>query len=228
MENIEHKQFAMTEFKADGDQGKFSGYASTYNRDAYGDRIIPGAFSQSIKDQRGVIPIFMNHSTDNWVGFSTDLAEDAKGLYIEGLLALDTSQGKDAYALLKTADKADYKVGLSIGFVAEEWELDDTNNRILKTIDLWETSITPFPANRSARVASVKSVRNIEQILRDVGLCSKESSKRAIALLTPYLSADADGSPSQPLRDVRALGQFRSERRRLEWRAALEKEFSQC
>lgn len=201
---MEYKAFPLLECKSE-DGGRFTGYAATYARDAYGDRIAPGAFAQSIKDQKGKIPIFLDHDRANWVGFSTDLGEDSKGLYIDAILSLDSTRGADAYALLKTAKQADYRVGLSIGFVAQEWEMDSTDNRILKAIDLWETSITPFPANRLARIESVKSVRNVEQILRDVGGCSKEGAKRALALLSPYLSADADGNQPTHGRDARSL-----------------------
>lgn len=203
---MEHKSYPLLECKTDA-AGKFSGYAAAYTKDAYGDRIIPGAFAQSIKDQKGKIPIFLNHDSDSWVGFSTDLAEDAKGLYIEAMLSLNTSKGADIAALLQTAKQVDYRVGLSIGFVAEEVEFDDvTGGRLLKSINLWETSITPFPANRNARIESIKSVRSIEQILRDVGGCSENAAKRTLAMLRPYLLADASGTPPPPERDVRGLG----------------------
>jgi HK97 family phage prohead protease len=199
----EYKAYSLLETKSEA-AGKFTGYASTYGRDAYGDRILAGAFAESIKEQRGKIPIFMEHF--DWIGVSTDLAEDAKGLYIEGQIALDTVRGRDAFALMQTSEKADFRVGLSIGFTAEEVEYDEaTGARTLKKINLWETSITPFPANRGARVDSIKSLRNVEQILRDVGGCSKEGAKRAIALLQPYLLPDGSGSPPSSERDARTL-----------------------
>lgn len=203
----EYKAYPLLECKAE-DGGKFTGYAAAYTKDSYGDRILPGAFAQSIKDQKGKIPIFLNHDTSEWIGFSTDLAEDQKGLYIEGVLSLASTRGADTAALLKIAKQVEYRVGLSIGFTADEVEFDDaTGARLLKTINLWETSITPFPANKNARIESIKSIRNIEQILRDVGGCSGEAAKRAYAMLRPYLLADASGEPLPPKRDVRGLEQ---------------------
>jgi hypothetical protein len=108
---------------------------------------------------------------------------------------METMRGRDAYALMQTAEKVDFKVGLSIGFTAEEVEYDEaTGSRTLKKINLWETSITPFPANRQARVESLKSLRNVEQILRDVGGCSRETARRTLSLLSPYLLAGASGN----------------------------------
>src|SRR5580765_1932474 len=170
----ESKTYALMECRSTT-AGEFTGYANTYNRDVYGDRIAPGAFGPTIREQRGKIPLFMDHVRDWPIGFSSDLAEDAKGLYIQGVLALDTSRGKDAYALLKAAEAADFRMGLSIGFVPVEVETDQKDgSRIIKQLDLRETSLTAFPANRQSRVDSVKSVRDIEHLLRDVGGCSRE------------------------------------------------------
>jgi HK97 family phage prohead protease len=204
----EWKSFPLLGFKAaEGDDaGTFSGYASSWAKDVYGDVIQPGAFAQSITDQKGKIPIFFNHDEDNWIGFSTSLAEDHRGLAINAALALDTQGGADAYALLKAADAIDFRVGLSIGFIAEEWEWDnDSNTRILKSIDLWETSITPFPANKKAFVGGVKSVRDFEKRLRDAGGFSAAESKRILALFAPLLAGGPAVPPSAPARDVREV-----------------------
>jgi HK97 family phage prohead protease len=185
--------------------GMFSGYASTWAKDLEGDRIAPGAFAQSIADQKGKIPIFLNHDSDNWIGFSTALAEDHKGLMLNGALALNTSNGSDVYQLLLAAQEVDFRVGMSIGFVATDFEEDGTT-RVLKTIELWETSITPFPANQRAYVDDVKTLRNMEKRLRDAGGFSSSDAKRIVALLARSMpSADADGSRPAPARDVREV-----------------------
>ena len=202
---MEFKAYPWTEVKSD-ESGTFSGYAATYKRDAYGDRIEPGAFEKTIKAKDGRVPIFLDHDRSDWVGFSTELSADAKGLHIKGLLSLDSSRGRDAYALLKTAAAVEFRMGLSIGFTADKWDVDpEDGGRILKAINLWETSITPFPAGRGTWVQSVKSVRNVEQILRDVGGCSKEGAKRTLALLQPYLLSDESGEPPNSERDARTL-----------------------
>jgi len=155
---------------ADGgeDQGIFSGYASTYQTDAYGDKIVPGAFAQSLVDKRGKYPIMLSHDTSQPpIGFTTSIAEDAKGLHVEAALALRTSGGRDSFELLKAAKAADYRMGLSIGFITNEWEMDG-DIRLLKSIDLWEISLTPFPANRGSRVDETRSVRHPQRDYRSV------------------------------------------------------------
>jgi HK97 family phage prohead protease len=197
---------SLMEAKADDPAtGEFSGYAATYQRDSEGDRIQPGAFAQSIKDRKGRIPIFLNHDRTQWAGASTGLAEDGKGLKLNGQLFLDTSAGRDAMGLLKNAASVEMPVGLSIGFLTKDWDYDEASQtRLLKDVDLWETSLTPFPANRGARVDQVKALRNYERLLRDVTNCSASDAKRILSLLPLSLSGEqADGYPFHSARDVR-------------------------
>src|SRR5262245_44252464 len=112
---LERKVFAL-EAKTE-EEGVFTGYAATFSKDSYGDIILPGAFEKTLKKNAGKIILFWAHDPDQPIGFSVELREDAKGLFIKGALALEHSKGKDAYALLKAARAADYRMGLSIGFV---------------------------------------------------------------------------------------------------------------
>jgi uncharacterized protein len=166
--------------KAEGDAGKFSGYASTYNLDLQNDRIQPGAFAQSIADKKGKVPIFFNH--EDWVGFSTSLAEDGKGLAMSAELALGNTVSDNAYALLVKAAELDFRVGMSIGFTATDWDWDG-NVRTLKEINLYEVSITPFPAQPKAFISDVKTWRDFEKHLREAENFSRADAKRILNAL---------------------------------------------
>src|SRR5215471_2107120 len=185
-----YKCCQLEEVKTEED-GVFSGYASTYNRDLQGDQIMPGAFAQSIRDKRGKIPILNNHDDNEVIGFSTSLAEDGKGLMLTAKLA-GSQAGQNAYALLKTAAAVDYRMGMSIGFIARDWDYDG-DVRSIKEIDLWEASLTPFPAQPKAFVSAVKSTRALERLLRDVGCLSKSESRRAIRVLSTDLNQSSGG-----------------------------------
>jgi hypothetical protein len=203
----EFKTYPMLSLKtSDAADGSFSGYASAYAKDLYGDKIAPGAFAQSIADKKGKVPILLNHDPDQLLGFSTGLAEDGKGLMLNGQLALATTQGKDAYALLQAASAADFRMGMSIGFDSLDWEWDDSG-RTIKEIDLWEVSITPFPAQPKAFVADVKSVRDLERYLRDVGCLSKADARR-IAAIMPALNLSTGGTLEDADRYSRVLREF--------------------
>lgn len=101
------------------------------------------------------------------IGIWTGMDEDENGLSLQGKLALNTTRGADTYNLLKMEPRPALN-GLSIGYVAKDFELHKSGSgpngarRTLKSIDLHECSLVTFPADKFARVASVKSGFNTE------------------------------------------------------------------
>ena len=184
--NLERRSCAFVERQnSDELTGRFTGYGSTYSLDLVGDRIQPGAFTDTISHKGGKVPIFLNHSAEVWAGHTLSLVEDKKGLKVEAQLFTNTSAGRDAWELLRAADSIDVRVGMSIGFVTEDadWE---GNTRLIKKIDLWEISITPFPANPKSLISELKTVRDFEAYLRDVEKLSKADARRIASALAVY------------------------------------------
>jgi HK97 family phage prohead protease len=175
------------EVKAINDEdGTFEGYGSVFgNVDADGDVIEPGAFTKSLLNHRShqTLPALLwMHDPYNPVGRYLEVREDLRGLYVKGQLILESTQGRDAYALLKGGAVN----GLSIGYVPKSWEFDKAQKtRKLKEVDLWEVSLVTFPANALARVMAVKNkiasgdvptLRELERFLcRECGMSRKES-----------------------------------------------------
>lgn len=170
------------EVRATGDDGTLEGYASVFGvKDLYDDVIAAGAFVRSLGEHKsaGTMPAMLwQHDPSEPIGVWTEMAEDAKGLKIKGRLALDTSRGKEAHALLKMGALN----GLSIGFLSKQWAYDkDTGVRTLTEIDLWEVSLVTFPANGKSRITNVKSCddltapKDAERILRDAGFSKADA-----------------------------------------------------
>jgi HK97 family phage prohead protease len=190
------------------DSGTFTGYGSTFGGkpDSYGDIIAPGAFSESIaKNGRGGMGIAMlyQHDHSQPIGIWKTVAQDSKGLIMEGQLALKTQRGAETYELMKMGALK----GLSIGFdmprdpttgkIADDaieinekrrtqllkrinlWEVSPVT--FVKRINLWEVSPVTFAANTRARVTGVKSfedaktVREMEKLLRESGHSKSEA-----------------------------------------------------
>jgi uncharacterized protein len=154
-EAIERK-FASMEVGTVAADGRFSGYASLFDTVDLGrDMIAPGAFAASLR-RRGAsgVRMLFQHHPDQPIGHWTALREDARGLRVEGKLALDVERARDVHALMK-AGALD---GLSIGFhtVRAQGEAKTGFRRILEA-DLWEISIVTFPMLPGARITSVKS-----------------------------------------------------------------------
>lgn len=172
------------EIRAVGDDGVLEGYGSVFGvRDDYDDVIAQGAYLESLKAHKaaGTMPAMLwQHDASQPIGVWLEMVEDSKGLRIKGQLALDTTLGKEAYALVKLGAIN----GLSIGFIAKQWAYDrDTDVRTLTELDLWEVSLVTFPANRQARVTGIKSAgdelgtpKDAERILRDAGFSKSDAT----------------------------------------------------
>jgi HK97 family phage prohead protease len=179
----ETRSFSLS-LKAVGTDGTVEGYGSVFGvRDNYDDVIAAGAFLESLKAHKaaGTMPAMLwQHEADDPIGIWTEMAEDSTGLRIKGQLCLETSQGKEAYALLKMGAIN----GLSIGFMSVPGTsvYKDDGVRVLNQIDLWEVSLVTFPANESARVTNVKSSnelttpKDVERILRDAGFSKTDAT----------------------------------------------------
>ncbi|MDX1949586.1 MAG: HK97 family phage prohead protease [Rickettsiales bacterium] len=141
------------EIKSISKLGVFTGYASVYNIiDNHDDVILPFAFSDSLMRENN-IKLLWQHRADEPIGIITHIEEDEMGLFVEGKLLLEVERAREAYALLKSGVLR----GLSIGFRVTDFEINESNIRLIKSADLFEISLVTFPANESAKITSVKS-----------------------------------------------------------------------
>lgn len=154
------------ELKADA-AGVVSGYGSVFGGvDEYGDTVMPGAFVKSLTKRKP--KMLWQHDMDEPIGVWDDVREDAKGLFVQGRLAMKTEGGMEAYELLSMGAID----GLSIGFRTIADEVVQGGTRLLKEVDLWEVSFVTIPADQAAVVQSVKSAmteRAFETMLRAQG-----------------------------------------------------------
>lgn len=167
--------------KMQGDSGTFEGYASKWDGvDSYGDTIIKGAFSETLKNASP--KMFFNHQWDMPIGKWVSAEEDAQGLFVRGELTPGLAVASDVRAAMKhgTLD------GLSIGGFLKKGDYEEKEGRriIRKWSTLAEISPVVFPADSAARIdlSTVKSVdfesllpeckseKEIERLLRDAGL----------------------------------------------------------
>lgn len=181
---MDRLDFAL-EVKGLTDAGLFEGYASTFGeRDLGGDIVVAGAFAKSLKASgaKGV-KMFADHDSRRRIGVWTDIAEDEKGLFVKGRLLLEKQDGKDAYIDLKEG----VIDAMSIGYRTIDHSYDGRRKaRMLKEVKLMEISLLPFGMNENARVTGVKSleiktIREFEDFLRDVGGYSHAAAKAIAA-----------------------------------------------
>lgn len=204
------------------DEGTFEGYGSIFgNVDSYGERVMPGAFGESLaKHRREGTSVLMlwQHNPHEPIGVWDDLAEDGKGLWGKGRLIMEVQKAREVHALMKAGAIG----GLSIGYREIRVEPKD-NVRELEELDLREISPVSFPANRRARISAVKSIDEcrlsfakgetpalhvIEDVLRDAGF-SRSLAASFVSLGKAALSqSDSGGQSESDLNEAKRVAAF--------------------
>ena len=116
------------------------GYASLFGvPDHAGDVIRPGAFSRATSHHD--VPMLLQHRTAAVIGHWVRVIEDARGLFVRGLV--ETERGKAAVRRGLN--------GLSIGFRPRVWTTRPDGGRRLVKIELVEISLVKEPMLETAR-----------------------------------------------------------------------------
>lgn len=173
------KNFVMSVKSLSADTGEFEGVLSTYgNTDAVGDVCERGCFDISLATKGSRRPLLWQHDQTCPIG-SFDAFSDETALRVKGRFNLAVEKGREGFALLKAGDID----GLSIGYVAIDYEWDREGIRHLKQVDLLEGSLVTFPANELAR-AQAKSIERKARIMKFAQLKSvqalDEETRKAI------------------------------------------------
>jgi HK97 family phage prohead protease len=142
-------------------EGSFSGYASVFNVvDSFDSRILPGAFRKSLGDSPSR-PLLLNHDPRLVVGV-VRLQEDGHGLRAEGELNMNVERAREARSLMLQGALG----GMSIGFIPRTWREGKDGVIEYSEIELVEVSLTPFPANKQARIDNVRSSNSKEDFMQ--------------------------------------------------------------
>jgi HK97 family phage prohead protease len=200
------KDFTLKLTKGLDDTGSFVGLASTYggSPDLYGDIVAPGAFAQAINSQGDGYPLLWAHDPSEPVGLAK-ISDSSKGLVTNGLLNLETQEGRKAYSNLKFKSVK----GLSIGFdcLDGKFTFDQAGVRTLQEVRLWEISLVAFPANQNALVTNVKSLDDALRIVRDAAVSPdaitlaqlRSISKELVSILDPEVDDEEDEDDEEDL-----------------------------
>lgn len=200
---MDRKQ-APAEFKVTPDGRTVEGYASTYDLDAVGDIVVPGAYKRTLdrasQSKDGLKRIKLMRDHEHPIGAAVEAYEDSKGLYTKSHIS-DTQLGNETLTLLRDGvlDR------MSIGYepVAKEYGKHEGKDvRYLKEIKLYEWSIVTFPANEAATVTGVKQLEALDRAFADFK-AQRISAQQLADLLTKSaitepapLDAPADTPPA--------------------------------
>lgn len=170
------------EYKAIGEAGTFSGYASVFgNIDLGGDIVERGAFKEIVTNNEGKVVSLWQHDSRAPIGVA-DVKQDDRGLLFDGSLVMEDPTARKALAHMKAGSVR----GMSIGFdiLPGGAEILESGLRLLKALKLWEISVVTWGMNPLAGVASAKNfarqvstIRDFEDFLRDEGGFSNAQAK---------------------------------------------------
>jgi uncharacterized protein len=154
-EVMDTKDFAI-QLKSLDESGTFEGRLSVYgNVDETGDVVERGAFTKTLREGGGLVPLLWQHDSRQPIG-SLELRDSPTALLAKGTLVMEIPVARQAYELLKRGILR----GLSIGYVSIREMMDQGGQiRRLKELRLYEGSLVTFPANTAALVTGVKHVQ---------------------------------------------------------------------
>ena len=132
--------------------GSFTGYASIFDElDCERDRVLRGAFAESIRRSAGNVPMLWQHMRREPVGSARELEEDAIGLKFRGRIQLESARGKEAFAFLRDGHLDQFSIGYYLP--DDGFRRRPDGGRDLHKIDLREISIVSVACCGGARVS---------------------------------------------------------------------------
>lgn len=149
------------------DEGVFEAIVAAYNIDSVGDKIIPGAFEESLaewKSSGDPIPVLWSHMSqdpDYHIGWVLDAEERADGLWVKAQmdpedLADKQSKASKVYKLLKGRRVTQFSFAYDILEGAWVEKADDAYYELRK-LKLFEVGPTLIGANQTTELLDVKS-----------------------------------------------------------------------
>lgn len=154
---MERKVLGLTDpVTDDAGAGSFAGYASVFgDLDSQGDIVVRGAYTKTLPQflERGFIA--WGHDWNTPVATIRDAVEDDRGLLITADFHSDDVSQRARRVTVERLGRGKF-MGLSIGYQTRDAEMTD-NARLLKDIELFETSLVTVPALASAGVTDAKA-----------------------------------------------------------------------
>ena len=180
-----YKSFELKE----GENGVVEGYASTWTKtpDSYGDIVIKGAFTETLKKRKATghpFPLCFNHDFGQIIGAVFEAEEDDYGLKIKASF-LNTPAAQEKRELVKEGIVWQFSFAYSV-LGAEQPTEEEKRQGIyqkLTKLDLYEVSLVPVPANQTAIVTEVKNDEDVEV------KAGKRNSAKDEALIRDAISA---------------------------------------
>lgn len=155
----------------ESDEGIFEAIVATYDLDSYGDKIIPGAFADTLAEWKASgnpIPVLWAHQNsdlDSHIGIVLEAEERKEGLWVKAQLDQDDlkdprSQAHRVYKLMKGRRLTQFSFQFEVldgGFVEQKSDGRDESYYELRKIKLFEVGPCLVGVNQNTSLVSVKA-----------------------------------------------------------------------
>lgn len=193
------------EAPSDAGEGTFTGYASVFgNKDSYGDVVIPGAFTESLKsygENGSNIPCYWSHQMSDpkmCIGWTKSAVEDDHGLRVEVELDLENPNGAQAYKLMKKGVVNQMSFAFEVEDFADAKSDELGYHTELRKLKIFEVSVVQVGANQATELLDVKA--QLSDFETTGSLPSKVSEKliKAQELLESAVNDFSGSQPEEP------------------------------
>lgn len=190
------------EFKVDRTGRTLEGYASTFgNRDHVNDVVVSGAYKQTLA-RAPKIKALRDHKHP--IGKIIHAEEDSTGLFVRKQIS-DTPLGNETVTLVEDGVLDSMSIGYETVKADYGLHTDGSKARFLRELKLHEVSVVTFPANEMALITGVKSLADLDDLMREIkaGAYDAETAARLLhqaadKLLTLPASAPAPVQKAEP------------------------------
>lgn len=152
--------------------GVFEAIVATYDVDSYGDRILPGAFADTLKAWKAsgdAIPVYWSHRMDDPdfnIGHVLEAAErPGEGLWVKAQLDLDNPKAASVHRLMKGRRVTQFSFAYEV-LDGGPVKSDGDSVFELRKLDLFEVGPTPIGVNQATELLDVKSLGDLTRELR--------------------------------------------------------------
>lgn len=151
------------------DNGEFEAIVAAYNVDSVGDKIMPGAFADTLdewKSSGNPIPVLwshMSHDPDYHIGEVLEAEERDEGLWVKARIDLDAPKAAQVYKLLKGRRVTQFSFAYDVLDGGPAKSKDDEDGEggeeafELRKLRLYEVGPTLIGANQATELLDVKS-----------------------------------------------------------------------
>lgn len=179
------------------DDGVFEAIVATYDLDSYGDKIVPGAFADTLAEWKAKgdpIPVIwshMSHDPDMHLGSVEEAEEREEGLWVKARLDLEHSKAAQVYRLLKGRRVTQFSFAYDVEEGAWIEQKDERPFYELRKLKLYEVGPCLIGVNQETELLSVKSADGRDLRIALHGRTSPDEGDRIRIAVETALGAKA-------------------------------------